>query len=155
MLPLPSFLLSPAPTEFYTLSLHDALPISRFLELGASMSGLVSCAALLPLAARSVALARAGTYLGSRTLVIYLVHPVFINLAVLAWRDSGAEESFGGMTRDLLMVPVVTAMAIGAAVAVQATVHRIGPRWLLKAPGGSAPSGHEMHNTMQARRSSS
>ncbi|GEM_PF-5635935 len=133
------------------------LPASptRFLELGASMSGLVSCAALLPLAARSVALARAGTYLGSRTLVIYLVHPVFINLAVLAWRDSGAEESFGGMTRDLLMVPVVTAMAIGAAVAVQATVHRIGPRWLLKAPGGSAPSGHEMHNTMQARRSSS
>ncbi|HLR93766.1 MAG TPA: acyltransferase [Jiangellaceae bacterium] len=127
----------------------------RALELGASVSGLVACAALLPLAARWDALARAGTYLGSRTLVIYLVHPVIINLIVLAWRDSGAEDAFGGMTRDLLMVPVVTVLCIAASVAVQATVDRIGPRWLLKAPGGGAPAGREMHNTVQARRSSS
>lgn len=133
------------------------LPVetARALELGASVSGLVACAALLPLAAKWAALARAGTYLGSRTLVIYLVHPVVINLAVLGWRDSGAEDAFGGMTRDLLMVPVITVLGIVASVAVQATVHRIGPRWLLKAPGGRAPGGREMHNTAQARRSSS
>lgn len=125
---------------------------ARALELGATVSGLVACAALLPLAAKWAALARAGNYLGSRTLVIYLVHPVVINLVVLAWRDSGAEGALGGTARDVLMVPVVTVLAIGAAVAVQATVDRFGPGWLLKAPRRREVGRHETSNTARARR---
>jgi len=132
--------------------LRADLPLGalRALELVASVSGLLACVLIFPLLTRRRSLARAGEHLGSRTLVIYLVHPVVINVLVLLWRDGEIESGAAALARDVLMVPAAAALAVAVALLLDAVVTRFGPRWLF-----SAPSGHEMHNTMQARRSSS
>lgn len=122
----------------------------RALELGASISGLIACAALLPLLTRWQWLVRAGGYLGSRTLVIYLVHPLVVNALVIVWMNAEVDQATAGLARDVLMVPAATILAIAVALIVDAAVSRFGPRWLLKAPGG-----REMRNSEQARRPSS
>lgn len=122
----------------------------RGLELGASVSGLIACAALLPLLTRWQRLSRAGAHLGSRTLVIYLVHPLVINALVIVWMNAQIDQAGTGLLRDLLIVPAATITAIAMALALDTFVDRVGPGWLLKAPGG-----REMRNSEQARRPSS
>lgn len=132
--------------------LRAELPVAvlRGLELLASVSGLIACVALLPLLGRWELLARAGNYLGSRTLVIYLVHPIVINTLVIMGIGAVVDQATAGLARDVLMVPAATILAIAVALIVDAAVSRFGPRWLLKAPGG-----REMRNSEQARRPSS
>src|SRR5699024_11367669 len=62
--------------------LRADLPLGalRALELGASVSGLLACVLIFPLLTRRRPLARAGEQRARRTLVIYLVHPVVINV---------------------------------------------------------------------------
>lgn len=122
----------------------------RALELGASVSGLIACAALLPALARWRGVARAGRYLGSRTLVIYLVHPLVINAVVIAWMSAEVDPAALGPWRDVLVVPAATVLAIAAALFLDTIVSRVGPRWLLKAPGG-----REKGNSAQAHRARS
>lgn len=148
----PGLVLAAVFTVLALIVLRTDLPLGalRALELGTSMSGLLACALIFPLLTRRRALARAGEYLGSRTLVIYLVHPLVINVLVLLWRVGDIEQAAAGLARDVLMVPAATALAVAVAVLLDAVVTRVGPGWLLRAPGG-----REMRNTVQARRPSS
>lgn len=111
------------------------LAVLRSMELLASVSGLLACALLLPVIGSQRWAARIGAHLGRRTLVIYLVHPLVINAVVLVWQASGAEQWVGPTVRALVLVPAVTALAIGAALLFDAVIARCGPHWLLEAPG--------------------
>lgn len=149
---VPGLLLATVFTILALTVLRADLPLGalRALELGASVSGLLACALILPLLTRWRPLARAGEYVGSRTLVIYLVHPVVINVLVLVWWAGDLEQVMAGPARDVLMVPAATVLAVAVAVLLGASVTRFGPHWLLRAPGG-----REMRNREQARRPSS
>lgn len=137
-----------------TLEVAQPAPaLHRVMELAASLSGLAACAALLPLPARWAPLARAGSLIGSRTLVIYLVHPLVISAAVMLWRASHAGEVLGDTVRSTLLVPALSALAIACALAVDAVLTRWGPHWLLRAPG--APDRAPSDGTARARRASS
>lgn len=137
--------------------LRDDLPVAvlRTVELTASITGLTACAVLLPLLGRWELLGRIGSHLGSRTLVIYLVHPLVINGVVMLWRAADPQGAAVTGARDLLIVPATTVLAIGVALLVHAAITRFGPRWLLRAPGGRGTGGRDMRNTAQARRPSS
>ena len=117
------------------------LAVTRSMELLASLSGLLACVFLLPALGRLPAAARLGHQLGRRTLVIYLVHPLVLNVIVVLWRISSAEEWMAPILRICLLVPVVTVLSIWAALLVDAWVARHGPRWLLAAPGGRVTHG--------------
>ncbi|WP_114855601.1 acyltransferase [Brachybacterium sp. YJGR34] len=131
-----------------TLRPELPLPLLRSIELGASLTGIGACIALLPLLARWAPLARLGGYLGSRTLVIYLVHPIVLNLVVVLWRRGDLAGATDGTAADLLLVPALSILAIGAALVVDAVLARTGPAWLLAAPGGRrARPGGEMPNS--------
>ncbi|PMC76505.1 MULTISPECIES: acyltransferase [unclassified Brachybacterium] len=112
-----------------------AWPVVRGIELAASLAGLTAAVLLLPLLARSRGLRAFGALLGRRTLVIYLVHPIVLNLVVLLWRQGGLAAQLAHPLVDLLLVPTVSAVAIITALGVEAMVQRTGPRWLLQAPG--------------------
>ncbi|MFC7376600.1 acyltransferase family protein [Brachybacterium sp. GCM10030267] len=122
------------PLALIVLRAELPLPLSRGLELVASMSGIGACIALLPLLARLGSVARAGSFVGSRTLVIYLVHPIVLNLVVVAWRRADGLSLTAGPAGELLVVPAVAVMALLAAVGMQAVIDRWGPRWLIELP---------------------
>lgn len=126
------------------LVLRLELPIGpvRALELVASLCGLGACISLLPLLARWPPLARAGSYLGARTLLIYLVHPIVLTLLVILWRATGATTWTDSLLADLMLIPVVTLGAIGLALAADLVIARRGPAWLT-----SAPRRREMRNS--------
>lgn len=112
------------------------LVVVRALEFMASLTGLAACAVLLPLAARWRPLADLGSHLGSRTLIIYVVHPVAITFVILGWVFNDLGDMVSAQARAVLVVPLVTAVAIGAALLLDAVVDRWGPKWLVKCPGG-------------------
>lgn len=108
-------------------------PVIRAGELGASISGIAACVLLLPVLARIPSVARAGEYVGSRTLVIYLVHPIVLIGAVVAFRWT-VPGGIGGPTAALLLIPAVVVIALALSLAVDAVIDRWGPDWLLAAP---------------------
>jgi uncharacterized membrane protein YcfT len=113
--------------------------VDRMLQAAATLSGLFGAIALLPRLAEIPALRRAGSALGSRTLAIYLVHPLAVAAVVATYPGSALGRMLGGsLVTDLLLVPAVTALGVGIAVMVHEGVHRWGPRWLLAAPGSSS-----------------
>lgn len=122
------------------VAFETPLAVTRLLEFVASITGLAACAVLLPLVARWAPLARAGSYLGSRTLTIYVVHPVVINFVIIGWVFNDVGDMVSAPVRALLVVPVVTALAVGVALLLDFVVNRWGPGWLLKCPGGGTPT---------------
>lgn len=114
------------------------LPLVRLNELAASLTGLGAAVALIPLLARWGAAARLGAHLGSRTLVIYLVHPVLLNVGVVAWLLLGVDDHLSDLARQLLVIPAVTALAVLGSLALDRSLTRWGPRWMLAAPGASS-----------------
>ncbi|GAA1489963.1 acyltransferase family protein [Brachybacterium sacelli] len=111
------------------------LAVVRLLELAASLTGLAAAVRLIPLLARRGALARLGAHLGSRTLVIYLVHPVLLNVGVVLWMRVGADDLITTVARELLLIPVLAALAVLGSLALDRALARWGPGWLLAAPG--------------------
>lgn len=124
------------------LRLELPLGAARALELVASLSGIGACIALLPLLARWQPLARAASYLGPRTLLIYLVHPIVLNILVALWRVTDATTRTDSLVTDLLLIPVVAVGAILIALALDLVIDRWGPSWLT-----SAPRRREMRNS--------
>lgn len=124
-------------TPLFTGAAAHPVPVSRLLQAVATLSGLAAGVMLLPLLARLPAVARAGRYLGSRTLAIYLVHPLVISALVVAVPASGLGALLAGtLLADLLLVPAVAGIAVAVALAVHAAVGRWGPAWAFAAPGG-------------------
>lgn len=111
-------------------------------EFVATASGIIGVIALLPRLVRIDALRRAGSYLGSRTLAIYLIHPLAIN-TIAAALPAGWTGEIAGTTvpTEVLAVPVVATLSILAGLAVHALVQRFGPRWIFAAPGGPRATG--------------
>lgn len=115
------------------------LAVVRLLELAASLTGLAAAVTWIPLLARRPTVARLGAHLGSRTLVIYLVHPILLNLAVVPWMLVGADDLTTTVVRELLVIPVVAAVAVLGSLAVDRAIARWGPAWLLAAPATRRP----------------
>lgn len=123
---------------------EPAVLLERLALAAATISGMGAAVALTPRLARILALDRMGRYLSRRTLVIYLVHPLVINLVVVLHRDTALGDLLAGTWASaVLLVPVVTATAVLAALGVDRIVSRWGPSWLLSAPAGApaAPDG--------------
>lgn len=109
--------------------------LDRSLLAAATLTGLLAAIAVAPWLTRSAAIARCGRELGSRTLAIYLVHPLVINLAVVWYPDSPLGAALRGTAAaDVLLVPVLATVAVALAVAVHGIVERWGPHWLFAAP---------------------
>ncbi|APX32469.1 hypothetical protein BH708_06740 [Brachybacterium sp. P6-10-X1] len=118
-----------------------SLAVVRLIELAASLTGLGAAVALVPLLARWGATVRLGSYLGSRTLVIYLVHPVLLNVGVVAWILLGVDDHLPAPARQLLVIPAVTALAVLGSLCLDRSIERWGPAWLLAAPGAPPAAG--------------
>lgn len=125
--------------------LEGTLAQQRGLELSASLCGIAALVLLLPVLARWAPAARFGALLGSRTLMIYLIHPLVLNIVVVIWRR-GELARPGALLGDLLLVPAITAIAIGASLGVEAARRRWGPRWLTALPGGRAGAREEQQH---------
>lgn len=128
---------------FAVMSSDRSLAFVRALELVTSLVGLLACTALVPVLARCTALDRAGASIGRRTLQIYLVHPIALNLIVIVWVRAGADELPLSFAQELLIVPVITAIAVLIALLADRIVERWGPVWLFKAPRARRGSGDD------------
>lgn len=108
----------------------------QILQAVATLSGLLGTVALLPPVARIPAVARLGREIGSRTLPIYLIHPLVINAVVVLYPGSALGQMLQGtVAADLLLVPVVTVLAVAISVLLHDVVERWGPGWIFAAPG--------------------
>jgi uncharacterized membrane protein YcfT len=113
----------------------------RVLQAVATLSGLLGAVALLPPMSRKPPVARLGREIGSRTLAIYLIHPLVINAVVVLYPGSALGQALHGtVVADLLLIPVVTALAVVIAVLIHEVVDRWGPGWFFAAPGGREKS---------------
>ena len=107
----------------------------RVLLAAATLSGLAAAVVLATRVVRIGAVARGGRWLGSRTLAIYLVHPLVINVAVVWYGHSALGEALRGSTlADVLLVPAVTLLAVLVAVAGHEIVARCGLGGVFAAP---------------------
>lgn len=124
--------------------------VNRILQATATVSGLLGAIALLPRLTEIQVFSRVGSALGSRTLAIYLVHPLVVSAVVVLYPDSGPGLVLRGTpVADLLLVPVVTAVAVGLAILVHEAVHRWGPGWLLAAPGGGSNASRQVRGAVR------
>ena len=107
----------------------------RLLVLLAAGSGIIGAVAVAACAAQVRWIAALGRQVGSRTLVIYLVHPLVVSAVVVLWRDSAlASAVAGSASAGLLLVPGVTVLAVVVSLLVSRVLARWGPRWVLAAP---------------------
>ena len=91
--------------------------------------------ALLPRAASSAPIARAGSLVGSRTLEIYMIHPLVLNAVVVLYPGSALDAALHGTwTADLLLIPAVSALALGAGLLAHTLAARPGLGWLFEFP---------------------
>ncbi|MDN5821765.1 MAG: acyltransferase [Brachybacterium sp.] len=109
--------------------------VDRMLLAAETSAGLLAAVVLVPWLARCDIIARVGKVLGSRTLAIYLIHPLVINVVVVWYPGSALGSALrGSVVADVLLVPAVTALAVAIAVGLRELVKRWGPEWLFAAP---------------------
>lgn len=109
--------------------------IDRGLMAAATLSGLLVFVAVAPWLTRSAVITRGGRMLGSRTLAIYLIHPLVVNAAVVWYPGSVWGDALRGtVVADLFLVPVITALAIAIALGIHELVERSGAAWVFAAP---------------------
>src|SRR5699024_10436342 len=90
----------------------------RLLLAAATLSGLAAAVVLATRVVRIGAVARGGRWLGSRTLAIYLIHPLVINVAVVWYGHSALGEALRGSSlADVLLVHAVTFLSVIGSVA--------------------------------------
>ncbi|MGP9539034.1 acyltransferase family protein [Brachybacterium sp. AOP43-C2-M15] len=107
----------------------------RLALLAASCASVTAVLALSTMLGRFAPAAALGRVVGSRTLVIYLVHPLVLNVVVVLSRwalDRGEWER--SAAADLLLVPTVIALCVVVALLVKAAADRIGADWLFEVP---------------------
>jgi len=109
------------------------------VDLSAVMSlvGLTAALVASAWAARAGWVRRLARYLGARTLAIYVLHPILLNLLVVAARESGWVAPHSPVVA-LLLVPVLSIALTAAATGLYDLSGRIGLRWLFTLPGGRA-----------------
>lgn len=126
--------------------------VRRVMQLLATLTSVSGVLALTTVIASVPAAASLGRFIGGRTLMIYLVHPLFLNVVVVGLREVYGRDWMGtSLWADVLLVPVVTASAIVVSLGAKAASDRVGSRWLVEAPWPR----REMRNSEQARRPSS
>jgi uncharacterized membrane protein YcfT len=79
---------------------------------------------------------RLSRYLAGRTLPIYVLHPVLINLLIIATRPVGLPSWLAQPWATALLVPLLTVGLTWAAVAIYDAAGRARLGWLFRAPGG-------------------
>ncbi|WP_394215739.1 acyltransferase family protein [Brachybacterium vulturis] len=109
--------------------------VSRLMVLAAGILGLSSVFPLLRRLALWPPAAILGAVVGSRTLPIYLIHPLFINVVVMALPASWLGRHLQGTAvADVMLVPVITVLGTAAGVLFALLIDRVGPYWALAAP---------------------
>ena len=109
--------------------------LERALHAAASLTGVLGVMALLPRAASSAPIARAGSLVGSRTLEIYMIHPLVLNAVVVLYPGSALDAALHGTwTADLLLIPAVSALSLGAGLLAHTLAARPGLGWLFEFP---------------------
>jgi uncharacterized membrane protein YcfT len=109
--------------------------LGRVWAFGAGVAGIAAVFPLLRRLAEWRPLAALGATVGRRTLPIYIIHPLFINVVVLVLPLSGLGALiWGTLATDVLLVPVVTALGTAAGVLFAMFIDRFGPHWTLAAP---------------------
>lgn len=112
------------------------LVIERILHAIASLSGVFGPVALMPAVVRIPWVARLGGVIGSRTLEIYMIHPLVLNAVVVLYPASALERALRGTpVSDLLLIPLVSLLALGLGVLAQVLAQRWRMGWLFSAPG--------------------
>lgn len=110
--------------------------LSAPFSLPVSVAGLVASVGMSVLAVRNGRVKALSTYLAQRTLPIYLLHPVLINLAVLVAILSGAELAANDFAATLL-TPLLTIAAVGISVLVYDCLQGTRMEWLYRPPSWS------------------
>lgn len=125
-----------------------ALVIERLLHATASLSGVLGPLALMPAIVKIPWVARLGAVIGSRTLEIYMIHPLVLNAAVVLYPGSPLGQALEGTpVSDLLLIPLVSLIALGTGALAQIVAERWRMGWLFSAPGPlSAPGNGEKSN---------
>ncbi|HEX7350296.1 acyltransferase [Brachybacterium sp.] len=114
--------------------------VERILHAIASLSGVLGPVTLMPALVRIPWIARLGGAIGSRTLEIYMIHPLVLNAVVVLYPASAPGRALAGsLLSDLLLIPLVSAVALGAGVLAQILAQRWHLGWLFSAPGGGRP----------------
>lgn len=120
---------------------EHALVLERTLHAIADVSGVFGPIVLMPALARISRIARLGEIIGTRTLEIYMIHPLVLNAVVVLYPSCSLGEALrGSWVSDLLLIPVVSTLALGAGVLAQMLARKRGLRWLFSAPGGGEKS---------------
>lgn len=115
--------------------------VSRLMVLVAGILGLSAVFPLLRRLAQWRPLAQLGAVVGSKTLPIYIIHPLFINVVVLLLPGSLLGRSLQGtVLADVMLVPVITVLGTAAGVLFAMLIDRVGPHWALTAPRLGHPS---------------
>lgn len=123
-------------------------PLERALHATASLTGVFGVLGLLPRAAVQAPIAGFGAIVGSRTLEIYMIHPLVLNAVVASYPGSGLGQALrGSLTADLLLIPVVSAVALGVGILAQSLAARAGQYWLF-----AFPRARERKNTASGTR---
>lgn len=82
---------------------------------------------------------RLARYLAARTLPIYVLHPILLNLVIIGVGAAGGGRlPVGGVAVGLLLVPVLSVALTAASVGLYDLSGRVGLRWLFTPPGAPA-----------------
>lgn len=109
--------------------------MSRLMVLAAGILGISSAFPLLRRLALWGPLSRLGALVGSKTLPIYIIHPLFINVVVLFLPPSWMGRALQGtVLADVMLVPVITVLGTAAGVLFAMLIDRVGPHWALASP---------------------
>ncbi|MGJ7440263.1 acyltransferase family protein [Aquipuribacter sp. MA13-6] len=101
-----------------------------------TLLGLVTGVLVSVQLARLPLVARLGSVVGSRTLVVYLVHPFVIQLSTVLMVATGGSPLIGApLPVQAVWIPFWTVSLVAAAVGFDVLCRRVGPRWLLDPPG--------------------
>lgn len=115
---------------------HYTLVIERLLHVTASLSGVFGPVVLMPAVVKIPWIVRLGGVIGSRTLEIYMIHPLVLNAIVDLYPDSSLGQALrGSPVSDLLLIPLVSLLALGLGVLAQILAKRWRLGWLFSAPG--------------------
>ncbi|NMA78018.1 MAG: acyltransferase [Actinomycetales bacterium] len=116
----------------------------RVVKLAASISSILAVLALSTLLGALPAVAQLGRHIGSRTLVIYLIHPLVLNVCVvLGWRFYEDVTGPVPLAAEFLVLPCIILLCLLVSLWFKRITDQLGADWLYELPGGGGSrAGH-------------
>ena len=110
----------------------------RIIKLLATCSSVLAVLSVSVLLGALPTISRLGRVIGSRTLVIYLVHPLVLNVLVVVFRRV-YEHGTGPvpLVVELLLLPTIILVCVLISLVFKAVADRLGADWLFQLPWAS------------------